>query len=230
MKVLKVGMRLMACFEIGEFINILLTPLENRLLTVMLTNRLEGKNVNTQELDEVAKQFGKNSAKNKDYEYWTAIYCFYLKNIFDLNRHTIDSYEDLEKYKDDPPDVIIRDKQGNLFEFELKRYTDVPTEDGITNFIIEKIVKHYSTTFNFCIILQSTPETVLPIEIFENLHKRIKDIPAMKENIGKICFIFNANNQYDIFAHIYPDLYIYKTPFVSGSNKVKNILKPTSQV
>ena len=45
-----------------------------------------------------------------------------------------------------------------------------------------------------------------------------------KRNFGKICLTFNANNQYTIFAHIYPKFSIYKQPLISGSSQVKKIL------
>lgn len=240
MKIRKVDMRLMVCFEIREFVDLLLWPVESLLLSTTLNARLEGKEINEEVLKQSAVKFGKNSANSKDYEYWTAIFslyedvgdgvgiCFYLKNTFNPQQNTINSYAELEEFKEDPPDVIIEHKSGGFSEFELKRYRGEPTEDSIFKFIDEKILKHYSTAFNFCIILQHESETKIPESIFKNLFNRIKNA-SIKRDLGRICIMFNANNQSMIFAHIYPEFSMYKTPFISGSNQLKNIIKLDKQ-
>lgn len=240
MKIRKVDMRLMVCFEIRELVDLLLWPVESLLLSTTLNARLEGKEINEEVLKQSAVKFGKNSANSKDYEYWTAIFslyedvgdgvgiCFYLKNTFNPQKNTINSYADLEEFKTDPPDVIIERKSGGFSEFELKRYREEVTENSLFDFIDEKILKHYSISLNFCIILQHEPGTKLPELIFENLYKRIKNI-SLKRDFGRICIIFNANNQSMIFAHIYPELSIYKKPFINGSGQLKNIIKLDKQ-
>ncbi len=184
MKICKVKMRLMACFNIEELCNLLLWPLESSLLSTALEARLKGKKIDKESLQKSVVQFRKNSAKSKDYEYWTAIFslyedvgvgseiCFYLKDSFGPNKDTIISYADLEKFKKDPPDVIIKHKTNGFLEFELKRYMDELTEDNLFNFIDKKIFKHYGTAFNFLVILQNKPGTQLHDSIFENLYKR----------------------------------------------------------
>lgn len=236
MKILKVDMRLMVCFEIRELVDLLLWPVESLLLNTTLNARTEGIEISEEVLKQSAIKFGKNSADSKDYEYWAAIFslyeevgdcvgiCFYLKNTFNPQLNTINSYAELEKFKEDPPDVIIEHKSGSFSEFELKRYRGELTENNIFKFIDEKILKHYSTAFNFFIILQNKPETIIPELIFENLFNRIKE-KSIKRDMGRICIMFNANNQNMIFTHIYPEFSMYKTPFVSGSRQYKNIIK-----
>lgn len=227
-------MKLMACFDIKELCNLLLWPLESSLLNTALDAKLKGKKVGKKILQKSAIRFEKNSVKSKDYEYWTAIFslyedvgvgseiCFYLKDTFNPNKNTIISYADLEKFKKDPPDVIIKNKTNGFLEFELKRYRDKLTEDNLFNFIDKKIFKHYGTAFNFFIILQNKPGTQIDNSIFKNLYKRIKNI-SPERDLGRICITFNANNQHIIFAHIYPKLSVYKKPFVSGSNQIKSM-------
>jgi len=236
MKICKVKMKLMACFNIEKLCDLLLWPVESSLMSMALDARLKGKKIDKRNLQKSAIQFGKDSAKSKDYEYWTAVFslyedvgvgseiCFYLKDTFNPGKDTITSYDDLEKFKEDPPDVIIKQKTSGFLEFELKRYRDELTEDGLFYFIDKKIFKHYGTAYNFFIILQNKPGTQIPSSIFKNLHKRIKNI-SPKRNLGRICITFNANNQHSIFAHIYPKLSVYKKPFVSGSDQVKSMTK-----
>jgi len=235
MKIYKVNMRLMVCFEKKELTDLLLWPMEYVLLDKTLNARLAGKTVNLDSLKQLAVEFGKNSAGSRDYEYWASIFtlhedvgvgsqiCFYLKDTFNHNHDSITSYSGLKKFKEDPPDVIIRNVSGSLLEFELKRYRGALTEIELYNFIDKKIIKHYvGVAYNFCIILQHKPATILPELIFENLHKRIKKT-SIKGDLGKICIIFNANNQYMIFAHIYPKLVMYKQPYTDGSIQAKKL-------
>lgn len=236
MKIRKMDMRFMVCFEIKELVDLLLWPVESFLLSTTLNARMEGKEINEEVLKQSAIKFGKNSANSKDYEYWAAIFslyedvgdgvgiCFYLKNTFNPLQNTINSFDELKKFKDDPPDVIIERKSGSFSEFELKRYKGELSENNIFKFIDEKILKHYSTAFNFCIILQNKPETKIPELIFKNLFNKIKKA-SIKRDLGRICIMFNANNQSMIFSHIYPEFSMYKTPFVSGSSQFKNIIK-----
>ena len=234
MKLYKDTGKLMACFTVKELVDLLLWPVELSFLNKTLNARSEGKKIDDATLGEIAIEWGKGSANSKDYEYWSAIFslyedfgdnseiCFYLKDTFNPHKDSIASYLDLEKFKQDPPDVIIKNKQNGYAEFELKRYREELNEEGLVTFIKNKILR-YSVPFNFCIILQHNPGTVLPQMIFEDLHKSIKELP-IKRNLGNICFIFNANNQHMIFAHVYPELNVYKQPFSSGSDQIKKLM------
>lgn len=233
MNLYKINTKLAVCFTAKELADLLMWPVELALLHKSLEARLEGKKIDDETLRESVLQLGKDSANSKDYEYWTAIFslhedfgknceiCFYLKDTFNPHRDLITTNADLEKFKQDPPDVMLKHKSSGYAEFELKRYRDKLNEDGLLTFIKNKILR-YSVPFNYCIILQHTAGTEMPQMIFENLHKRIEEL-TIKRDLGKICFIFNANNQYMIFAHVYPKLYVYKQPFISGSNQVKNL-------
>ncbi len=234
MKLSKANTQLMACFTVKELVDLLMWPVELSLLNETLNARLEGKKIDDATLGELAIEWGKSSADSKDYEYWSAIFslyedfgddseiCFYLKDTFNPHKDSIASYSDLEKFKQDPPDVIIKNKLNGYAEFELKRYRGELSEEGLVTFIKNKILR-YSVPFNYCIILQHTSGTVMPQMLFENLHKEIKKLP-LKRDLGNICFIFNANNQHMIFAHVYPELDVYKQPFNSGSDQVKKLM------
>lgn len=234
MKLSKANTQLMACFTVKELVDLLMWPVELSLLNETLNARLEGKKIDDATLGELAIEWGKSSADSKDYEYWSAIFslyedfgddseiCFYLKDTFNPQKDSIASYLDLEKFKQDPPDVIVKNKLNGYAEFELKRYRGELSEEGLVTFIKNKIL-HYSVPFNYCIILQHTSGTVMPQMLFENLHKEIKKLP-LKRDLGNICFIFNANNQHMIFAHVYPELDVYKQPFNSGSDQVKKLM------
>ena len=106
--------------------------------------------------------------------------------------------------------------------------TLMPTKINYVFSIDGKILKHYSTAFNFCIILQHKSETKIPELFFKNLFNRIKNA-SIKRDLGRICIMFNENNQSMIFAHIYPEVSMYKTPFVSGSSQLRNIIKLDKQ-
>lgn len=234
MNICKVDARLMVCFSLKELVDLLMWPVELSLLNKTLNARLEGKKIDDAILGGLVLEWGKSSADSKDYEYWSAILslyedfgddseiCFYLKDTFNPHKDSISSYADLEKFKQDPPDVIIKNKLNGYAEFELKRYRGELSDEGLITFIKKKILR-YSVPFNYCIILQHTSGTVMPQTLFEDLHKEIKKLP-IKRGLGNICFIFNANNQHMIFAHVYPELNVYKQPFNSGSDQVKKLM------
>ena len=234
MNLCKVNTKVMVCFTLKELVELLLQPVELSLLNKTLNARLEGKKIVDIVLGDLVLGWSKDSANSKDYEYWAAIFslyedfgegskiCFYLKDSFNHHKDSITSLSDLEKFKQDPPDVVIKNKLNGYAEFELKRYRGELSEDGLLTFIKNKILC-YSVPYNFYIILQHTSGTVLPQMIFENLHKEIKKL-LIKRDLGNICFIFNANNQHMIFAHVYPDLNVYKQPFSSGSVQVKKLI------
>jgi hypothetical protein len=154
MNICKVDTKLMACFTIKELVDLLMWPVELSLLNKTLNARLEGKKIDDTTLGGLAIEWGKSSADSKDYEYWSAIFslyedfgdnseiCFYVKDTFNPHKDSISSYTDLEKFKQDPPDVVIKNKQNGYAEFELKRYRGELDEEGLVTFIKNKIL-HY---------------------------------------------------------------------------------------
>ena len=234
MNLRKVNTKVMACFTLKELVGLLMWPVEVSLLNKTLEARLEGKIIDDSALGDSVLSWSKDSANSKDYEYWTAIFslyedfgegseiCFFLKDTFNHHKDSITSYSDLEKFKQDPPDVVIKNRLNSYAEFELKRYRGELSEGGLVTFIKNKIIS-YSVPFNYCIILQHASGTLLPQMIFENLHKEIKKLPIQRD-LGDICIIFNANNEHMIFAHVYPRLNVYKQPFSSGSDQVEKLM------
>ncbi len=229
----------MACFTTKELINLMLWPKEQVLLNTMLDARLQGTNIDDMKLKQSVLKLAKNSVKSTDYEYWVSIFtlseefgkdcevCFYLKDTFDHHKQSITTYTDLEKFKEQntPADVILKQGSNRFFEFQLKRYQGDLNQDSLFTFIKKKIM-HYSSPINYCIILQHSPGTKLPTFLFEDLCAKIKTMPLQKRDLGRICFLFNANNKYMILAHVYPELAMYKRPFIKGSEQAKEIISP----
>ena len=186
MKFAKLNTRLIVCFKKEEIINLLLIPLETQLFKKILNSHLKGEVIKQKDLKDIATEHGKKSAKSKQNEIWVAIFslcqniedstdiCFYLKDKFNYKYDEINSFEDLEKSKDDPPDVIIKRINGEYVEFELKIYDGEAKEEKLFDFIDEKIFRHYSDVgYNFCITLKPKSK-MLSLDTFEKLHEKIK--------------------------------------------------------
>jgi len=174
------------------------------------------------------------NTKSKIYEYYTAIFdlydqferncnfCFNLKQSFNPSKDKIRSILDLEKYKDDPPDVIVSYK-SNHYDFEIKRYKEKFLFEAFISFLNKNIISHYSDhQRNYLIILQLQPYTQITLEIFDELNIYLKNL---NKDLGVISFSFNSNNEYMITVQIWPVLTIQKRTFQSGSQQFKNILK-----
>lgn len=224
MEFVKLNTKMVVCFKKEEIVNLLLTPLETQLFEKMFNSRFKGEVIEQKDLEDIATEHGKKSAKSKQNEIWVAFFslcqdiedsteiCFYLKDTFNYQYDEIKSIEDLEKFKDDPPDVVIKRMSGEYIEFELKIYDGEASEEKLFDFIDEKIFRHYSDVgYNFCITLKPKSE-MLSLDAFEKLHEKIKKTKN-REKIGKICLIFNVNNQFYIFVHLYPEFSMYKIPF-----------------
>lgn len=60
--------------------------------------------------------------------------CFELKDSFNTNKDKIITLNDLNNFRSDPPDFIIKSNDGYR-EFELKRYRDGLTTDEVFSFL-----------------------------------------------------------------------------------------------
>lgn len=168
---------------------------------------------------------------NKLYEYFVAIsllydyfnknceFCFNLKQSFDPGRNEINSISDLEKYRDDPPDIIVL-YEGKYYYFELKRYKGVFSVESIVKFINNKIIQHYNSpelSYNYLIELQLPEYTHIELNIFEEVSKSINGIKH------KIIFTCNANNSNNMFFTLTPEFKYYENKFRLLSSIVKDI-------
>lgn len=228
MNFVKKGNKLLVCFEAREIVLLLLSKNSDKIIEIA-----EISLINSNQAEKFVFQMAKNSANSKDYELWTGIFslldefngdcrfCFYLKDKFDPRRNEVKTFSDLESYKEDPPDIVVQDKRG-FFEYELKRYRDKLVENELMPFIERKIIKHYSSQYNFLIILQPKPGTSLSGSVFEKLHAQLVGL-NLERNPGKIFLHYNSRNNESVFVEIFPQLTITKRPFETGSNQIKRL-------
>jgi len=228
MKILKNNYKFLICFNAKELVLLLLSENFDEDL-IYLINNLN----NFKKAKKIAKEWAKKSVNSKNYELWTAIFnlyedfdkncdfCFYLKDNVEINKIFIRNLNDLEKIKEDPPDIVIY-KGGKFAEFELKRYRGNLNEIDLYHFIEEEIIKHYSEPYNFLIILQPKPGTKLSYEIFKKIYEKFKKISSKK--LGRIVISFNQNNKEMIYVSIYPEFGFVKKNLLRGSDQIKEIL------
>lgn len=165
---------------------------------------------------------------NKLYEYFVAIsllyddfnknceFCFNLKQSFDPGRNEIHFISDLEKYRDNTPDIIVL-YEGKYYYFELKRYRGEFSKESILKFIDDKITRYSSELgYNYLIILQLPEYTEIQLKIFEEISKSISEIKH------KIVFSCNSNTN-NLFINITPEFNYRETKFRLLSSIVKDI-------
>ena len=226
MTINKIDGNLRACFTPKELATLIINDYSFKFFKA-ITN-LDPRRKNTP----IQSYLAGITQESKDYEYFVAIFdlhelfekkcemCFNLNNKFELRKSSISSIDDLCKYREDPPDVIIKYK-NMYYEFELKRYRGVINVDSLYLFITDKIIKHYSGKTNYLILLQSQPGSVLSYKIFIKLHEKLKIDGKFPGYLG---FTFNSNNKEMVMVRVFPELNQYKRPFRSGSEQFSQIL------
>lgn len=227
MKLLKGKGQIIACFSSKEIANLLVLRFFSQLFSA---RKLDNEPYDSSVISDYIKTLADKTIDSTDYELYTSIldlygqfeknceFCFNLKNISDPKTIQIVSIDDLYRYRDDPPDVIVRYK-NNLYEFELKRYRDVFTFDKLYDFLKKKIIMHYSGKANYLVILQLQQNSNIDINIFKRLHERLK---TETNQPGFIGFSLN-NNKEMILVRVLPELNISKRPF-SQVNEFAEIL------
>ena len=182
MKILNVKGQLKVCFSSKEIANLLVLRFFSQLFSA---GKLYNEPYDSSAVSDYIKQLANQSVDSTDYELYTSIldlyeqfeknceFCFNLKNTINPKSIEIVSIEDLYRYREDPPDVIVRHK-NNFYEFELKRYRDAFTFDKLYDFLKRKIIMHYSGKTNFLVILQLQPNSNINLKIFKRLHERLK--------------------------------------------------------
>lgn len=130
--------------------------------------------------------------------------CFELKDTFNINRDKIITLQNLNYFRNDPPDFIIKSSDGYR-EFELKRYRDGLTTDEVFNFL-EKKIKHYGNglgTMNLLLVLQSSGSDVSNID-FHELSSRVNLLSPRFQ--GQVLISYNENNIEMVINQVFPDI------------------------
>jgi len=223
----KSDLTIKVCFTAKELANLLLTKDHSGIVDIATQNINYSK--------KVKKIFALSSktANSSEYEYFVALFslyelfdkkckfCFNLKNSFNYSTDKIVTIDDLKKYKNDPPDIIVKDK-NNLYDFELKRYRGVLNVNSVFDFLSKNIFKHYSShDRNYLVILQMNPYSKISSNIFQELHDKL----CMNDfGLKKLAFYFNSNNQKMIIVSIWPKLYFVERPFIPHIQLLQKII------
>lgn len=201
-------------------------------IKLFANKNLHDKQYDSKEVKEFISKLAKNSIDSKEYEYYTAMldlyhafekncdFCFKLKRNFNPHQDTIKTIEDIEKFKDDPPDIIVRYKKSD-YPFELKRYRGDITFDDIFNFIKKKIIDHYSGKQNFLIILQPSSGSKIDLSIFKRIHEQLKN---EKNQPGYIGLTFNHNNMEIVTVRVFPNFDKYTRPYKPETDLFTDLL------
>ncbi len=218
MKILPYNGKLTACFSAKEITSLLISKFFTQLFS---NEELRNESYDSVKVSNYIKELSKQSIDSKDYEFYTGILdlyelfekncelCFYLKTTFNPKINQIVSIDDINSYREDPPDIIAKYK-GNLYEFELKRYRDEFSFDKLSDFLKKKIIRHYSGKQNFLVILQLKPNSSINLDIFRQLHEELR---FEKNQPGIIGFSFNKRNEEIVLIRILPELNISKRPY-----------------
>lgn len=217
-----------ACFTAKEISLLLIQRMFRNLFSA---KNLQNEAINSPVVSEFITGLAKQSTDSKEYEYFTAILDLYpafekkcqfgyrLNADFNPTKHKILSLEDLEKFKEDPPDVIVIHSAVE-YPFELKRYRDKLDYDSLYKFVQSKIIRHYSVKYNFMVILQVAPYETLNLNLFKKLSKEL-----LKDNNqpGYIIFTCNNANKEIYTIVVLPKLEVSKRPYGSESENMVDL-------
>jgi len=228
MNILQHNGKLVMCFSAKEIASLLILKFFSQLFS---KKELRDEPYDSKNILNYITDLSKQSVDSKDYEFYVGILniyelfekqcklCFYLKPTVDFKVNKITSIDDIYSYREDPPDIVVLYKE-ELYEFELKRYRDKFSLDKLLDFLRKKIIRHYSGKQNFLIILQLKPYSNIDLDIFRQLHEKLK---TEKNQPGIIGFSFNKNNEEMILIRILPELGISKRSY-NEINSFANIL------
>lgn len=217
-----------ACFSTKELLDLLISQDANTIFDLAKKSLISPKETHAQILS-----LAMYRSRSKDYEYWSAIFalfdlfsditnfCFNLKNTFNPAKDTISSIGDLEKYKDDPPDVIVQTDKG-FIEFELKRFNKAINFTTLSTFLNTKIIKHYSNhDRNYFVLIQTIQSDEVNLEVFKEVYTWIR---SNNINPGTIAFSLNNMNKEIYTIIVWPQIQIINRPFIRGSKQFSEIL------
>lgn len=225
MKIYKLNGNLLACFSPKELANLLINDFHIKFIRGLSNPKLKNTTLRGYILN--------NSSESRDYEYYVAIFdlyelfnkdceiCYSLNKKFALRESVINTIDDLIYYREEFPDVIVRFKK-KYFEFELKRYKGKINLESLYDFIVKKIIRHYSGKTNYLILLQSEPGSKLSYLMFKRLHKKLKQEGNFPGYLG---ISFNANNREMVSVRIFPELNQFKRPLRNGSEQIADLIQ-----
>jgi len=219
------------CFDKDELLKLFETAKKSEIVNELSKQKISFDDLkkNPAEMERVAGILSQKTANDRDeHEIFGVLYvfidfyegseiCFELKSDFNPKEDTINSLDDLNRHRADPPDFIVKSTDG-LREFELKRYRNALDTDTILKFITEK-VQHYGNDLgdmNLLLLLQSDAYDVSKIE-FHDLHEKIQNLKFSFE--GQILISYNENNKDLVINQVYPDLTTSKIPVVLPSER-----------
>ena len=198
-----------------------------------LSTKIAQDSLNETELSNYVKQLANKSVDSTDYEFFIAIlelykqfnrnceFGFNLKNNFDIKTDRIITLDDISKYREDPPDIIVF-YNGNEADFEFKRYRGDIDFDPIFSFLKNKIINHYSDKANYLILLQPEPNSNISFDLFSKIHN---EIVKLNKDFGRIAFTLNHDNFEIITAFVYPKFEVSKREYSSEHELFSDILK-----
>ena len=225
MNIRKVNGVPIACFTKSELGGLLINGQLPRLKQAMVEFDVSAIDLqrdwqigNLQKIEELAGVVSKQMTNDRDeHELFTAweilapFYgeeveiCFELKNTFNHNKDSINTLDDLNKFRDDRifGDFIIRTQEGYR-GIQLKRYRGNLENAEIQKFI-EKVLNEYGTGLgdtNLMILMQPIGDNMDDVD-FAGIHELLVQLaPKIK---GQIFFAFNANNSRSVVVEVFPD-------------------------
>lgn len=135
--------------------------------------------------------------------------CFELKD-FNPSRDKITTLQELNDFRDDPSDFIIKSSDG-FRGFELKRYRDGLTTNEVFDFL-EKKIKHYGNglgAINLLVTLQSIDNDISNVD-FQELNTNLKSMRLQFQ--GEVLISYNENNKEMVINQVFPNLTTTRIP------------------
>lgn len=231
MQILKSSAGLSACFSPKELSSLIAF---NFLGKMFNAEHLKDEAYDSQAVSKHIAKLAKESADSRsDYEYFTAVldlyhafskdckFAFNLKSSFNPTKNSIKNLEDLKEFNDDPPDIIVKTKEGD-YAFEIKRYRGNLNFKDLYSFIKDKIILYYflKLKFNFLILLQPQKGSGIDLSVFKKIHEHlIKE----KNQPGQIWFSFNHDNKEIIKVRVLPKLNMSKRPYKNENDQFTDL-------
>ncbi len=221
------------CFSKGELSRLFEVAKKSELLGEMIKQGFSFDDLRNDysKMEKLANFVGERGAQHRDeHEIFAALFifsdfyeteseiCFKLQDNFNPNKDRIASLQDLNRFRADPPDFIVKSNDG-FRQFELKRYRGGLNTEETFNFI-KKRVAHYGNDLgdtNLLLVLQSSAYDVSTID-FHELHERLKLLSLKFE--GQILISYNENNKEMVINQVHPELTTSKIPIELPSAKL----------
>lgn len=184
----------------------------------LVEHKLQPRDIflNPEKIDDVISASSKKISQDRDlHEIFASVFifhnffekdteiCFELNNKFDKKRDHINSFDDLNKYREGTFSDFGLRFQGGIRLFQLKRYREELSAEKLSDFI-KKVVAHYGNDLgivNLLIILQS-PDKQLSNEIFYEINEKIKIFNWSFK--ATILISYNEDSKFSVINQVYP--------------------------